>query len=94
MTLRGQEKRNLIRGALTPTPAIVLEAVDAALDAASQGVEGAVDRVLHAAVLLDRDIGRCAPCLDVLADRVAVIAAIGEQHFGVDVTAIRPCGRT
>src|SRR6185437_5613789 len=65
--------------------AAVLEAVDEALDAVAQGVPGAVDRVLHAAVLLGRDFGRCAPCPDILADRVAVIAAIGEQHFGIDV---------
>jgi hypothetical protein len=32
--------------------AAVLEAADEALDAVAQGVDGAVDRVLHAAVLL------------------------------------------
>src|SRR6516165_2112813 len=51
--------------------AAVFEAVDEALDAVAQGIEGAIDRVLNVTVLLGRDFGRCTPCTDILADCVA-----------------------
>src|SRR6185437_13544928 len=65
--------------------AAILEAIDEALNAVSQGVERAVDRVLHTAVLFGWDFGGSTPRADIVADRVAVVAAIGEQHVRVDV---------
>src|SRR6185437_3879462 len=65
--------------------ATVLEAVDEVLDAVSQGVDGAVDRVLHEAVLLGRDLGCAATGADVVANGVAVVASIGEQDGGLGV---------
>ena len=63
----------------------VLETVEEALNAVSQGVERPVDRVLNEAVLLGRYLWLAASAADVLADGVAVVAAIGQQHLGVDV---------
>jgi hypothetical protein len=42
-------------------PAAVFEAVDEALDAVAQGVDGAIDRVLHATVLLGWNFRLAAP---------------------------------
>jgi hypothetical protein len=65
--------------------AAVLEAVDEALDAVAQGIEGAIDRMLDAAVLLGRDFGNSAARENVLADGIAVVAAVGEEHLWADV---------
>jgi hypothetical protein len=46
-----------------------LQAADEPLDAVAHGVEDAVDRVLHAPVLLGRYLGRAAPAADVVTDR-------------------------
>ena len=46
---------------------------------------GHVDRMLDATVAFSRDFGRSAARADVRSDRVAVVAAIGQQHLGIDV---------
>jgi len=63
----------------------VLETVDEALDAVAQGIEGAIDRMLDAAVPLGRDFGSSAARENVLADSVAVVPAVGQEHLWVDV---------
>ena len=48
--------------------------------------------MLNAAVLFGRDFGHSTARTDVLADCVAVTAAIGQQHFGIDFVP-RPSDR-
>ena len=65
--------------------AAVLEAVDEALYAVAQGVDGAVDGVLHAAVLFGWTLRRAAARTHVFADCGAVVATIGQPYFGIGV---------
>jgi len=60
----------------------VLEAIEASLDAVAQGVDVGVDALTHLAVPAGGDDCDAAPVLHVLADRVGVVAAVGEQHPG------------
>lgn len=66
-------------------PALVLEVADEALDAGAQRVERLVHRVLRLAVPLSGDFRRGAAIAQVLADRIAVVALVGEHHAGVAV---------
>ena len=60
----------------------VLQAVEASLDPVAQGVDVGVDALTHLAVPAGGDDCDAAPVLHVLADRVGVVAAVGEQHPG------------
>lgn len=57
----------------------ILEAVEAPLDPVAQGVDVAIDRFADAPALPGGDDRDAAARLHVLADRVGVVAAIGEQ---------------
>ena len=72
--------------------AAVLEPVDELLDAGTQGVEGAIDGMLHATVLLRGNFGCAAAAADVVADGVTVVASVGEQHVGINVVLVHQLG--
>lgn len=57
----------------------VLEAVEAPLDPVAQGVDVAVDALADLAASAGRNDGHAAAIFHVLADRVGVIAAVGQQ---------------
>lgn len=60
----------------------MLELVEAALDHVAQSIEEAVDWLLDFAVALKRDDGFNPAIFEVLAYGVAVIALVGQHHFG------------
>src|ERR1700761_9599854 len=64
----------------------VLEAVDEPLDAVAQSVDSMIDRVLDQAVSFCRDFWLAAASAHIVADRVAVIAAIAEQNVGIAIS--------
>ena len=70
----------------------VLQAVDAALDAVTQGVDRPPDAVLDAPVAFGGDLRLAGAVADILADRIAVVAAVGEQDARVAVTLIHQLG--
>jgi len=65
--------------------AAVLEAADELLDAVAHGVDGVIDGVLDQAVAFGRDFRLATTATHIVADRVAVIAAITEQNVGIAV---------
>lgn len=65
--------------------AVVLQAVDAALDAIAQRVERLLDAVLDAPVPLGWDFRLAATIAHILPYGIAVVAAIREQDAGVAV---------
>ena len=65
--------------------AAVLEAIDEALDAIAQGVDGAIDRMLDATVLLGPYLGQSTMGDKLLTDGVAVATPICEEHLWVEV---------
>ncbi|OYR17325.1 hypothetical protein CEV32_3897 [Brucella rhizosphaerae] len=65
--------------------AAVLETVDEALDAGTQGVEASVDAVLHLAAPLGRDLRLGPPVARILPQAVTVVAPVTEQHAGIAV---------
>jgi hypothetical protein len=65
--------------------AAVLGAADEPLDEVAHGVGGVIDGVLDQAVAFGRDFRPAATSTHVLADRVAVIAAITEQNVAIAV---------
>ena len=60
----------------------MLELVEAALDHIAHGVKEAVDWLLDFAVALERNDGFNTAIFEVLAYGVAVIAFVGQHHFG------------
>jgi len=68
--------------------AVVLQAVDEALDAAAEVVEGAADAVLNMAVPLGRDLRHGAAVAQILSYRVTVVALVAEHDGGVAVAGL------
>ncbi len=68
--------------------ALLLEMADEALDARTQLVTSLADRVLHLAVALGGDLRRRTAIAQVLTDRVAVIALIGEHRTRIAVALV------
>ena len=63
-------------------PSRVFETIEASFDSVSKRVDRAVDFDLNAPVLFRRDDRRAAALLDIGADFVGIISAIGQQHLG------------
>lgn len=66
------------------TPA-VLEFVEETLDAVAHGVEGVVDAVLDTAVTFGGDLGRAAAGSNFVADRIAVVALVGQHDVRIGI---------
>ena len=63
----------------------ILELVEEALDPVAHGVEGTINGILHAAVLLGRDFGSAATVSNLVPDYVAIVASVAQQGLGVGV---------
>ena len=67
------------------------ELVEASLHPVSQGVGNAVDEDLLLAIDLARNDGRAATPGNHVADMIAVIATVGDEHFGFGKIVINKC---
>ena len=63
-------------------PPGVLELVEAAFDHVAQGIDGSIDRQLDEPVALGRDHCGAAAPLHICANKVSIIALVGQQHLG------------
>ena len=72
--------------------AAVLQSVDAALNAITQGVDRSLDAVLNTPVALCWDLRLPATVADIPSDGIAVVAAVGEQDARVAVAFIYQLG--
>jgi hypothetical protein len=61
----------------------VLETIEATFDAISQSVNRFVDLDLNTPIFLRGNDRRAAALLDIGANGIRVVTAIGEQHFGI-----------
>jgi len=63
-------------------PPGVLELVEAAFDHVAQGIDGSIDRQLDQPVALGRDHCGAAAPLQICANKVSIIALVGQEHLG------------